>query len=148
MVPGNEIVSELTRLIWDTVVGLSAEDAPASEVTGDYVTSVDITGAWEGTVSISFPARLAGQVAAAMLACSVDQTTPTEIRDAVGELANMVGGNVKSLLPGPSRLSLPRVEHLPGGLPTNGASMCFQCAGQTFRVTVTETRPRTSEPLS
>ena len=29
--------------------------------------------------------------------------------DAVGEMANVVGGNVKSLLPGPSTLALPIV---------------------------------------
>ena len=33
----------------------------------------------------------------------------SEVVDALGEIANMVGGNVKSMLPGPSTLSLPSV---------------------------------------
>ena len=31
------------------------------------------------------------------------------MRDAVGELANMVGGNIKALMPGSCQLSLPTV---------------------------------------
>lgn len=138
MVPGSDIVSELTRFVWDTVLGLGAEEAPPSTVEGDFVTSVDISGAWEGTVSISFPARLARRVAAAMLACNEDETTPSEIRDVVGELANMVGGNMKGVLPGPSKLSLPRVEHMPEGLPSSESTHCFECAGHRFSVTVSE----------
>ena len=40
-----------------------------------------------------------------------DQCLAIEVRDvdAVGELANMVGGSLKGLVPGPSRLSLPTV---------------------------------------
>ena len=33
-----------------------------------------------------------------------------EVVDALGELTNMIGGNVKSLLPAPSQLSLPMVS--------------------------------------
>ena len=34
---------------------------------------------------------------------------PAEINDAIGEVANMIGGNVKALMPAPSQLSLPTV---------------------------------------
>ncbi|MBJ7359171.1 hypothetical protein, partial [Nocardioides sp.] len=36
---------------------------------------------------------------------------PVELSDVIGEFANIVGGNVKSLMPGPSTLSLPLVAH-------------------------------------
>jgi CheY-specific phosphatase CheX len=38
-----------------------------------------------------------------------EEATLVEVRDALGELTNMVAGNVKALLPGPSTLSLPTV---------------------------------------
>ena len=38
-----------------------------------------------------------------------------QVEDALGELANMTGGNFKSLVPGPSVLSLPRVSLIGGG---------------------------------
>ena len=46
------------------------------------------------------------------LACvmfQVDEASPEEVRDLLGEMANLVGGNIKGMLPGPSRLSLPVV---------------------------------------
>jgi chemotaxis protein CheX len=39
----------------------------------------------------------------------MDELADSDIADAVGELANIVGGNVKSLLPPPTTLSLPVV---------------------------------------
>src|SRR3546814_11558410 len=42
-----------------------------------------------------------------MLAMS--EITPEDVTDAIGELVNMIGGNVKSLMPEPSILSLPMV---------------------------------------
>jgi hypothetical protein len=43
-----------------------------------------------------------------------------EIADALGELANVVGGNVKAVLPGPSTLGLPEV----GAAPEAGSDVC------------------------
>ena len=46
------------------------------------------------------------------LMMAMDESEPlddAEVADAVGELVNMVGGNIKSLMPGPSALTLPVV---------------------------------------
>ncbi len=40
----------------------------------------------------------------------VDEVTEDDVADALGELANMIGGNVKSILPELSALSLPHVH--------------------------------------
>ena len=37
------------------------------------------------------------------------EATNDEIRDALGELTSITGGNLKSLMPGPSQLSIPAV---------------------------------------
>ncbi|TIC83622.1 chemotaxis protein CheX [Nocardioides sp. GY 10113] len=45
-----------------------------------------------------------------MLAMGDDEPLDdADLADAVGELVNMVGGSLKSILPGPSALSLPTV---------------------------------------
>jgi chemotaxis protein CheX len=44
-----------------------------------------------------------------MLDLQQGAASPDDVRDALGELANMVGGNIKGLLPGPTQLSLPLV---------------------------------------
>ena len=53
------------------------------------------------------PEPLTGEtVATVMLDGAVD---PDDVVDAVGELVNMIGGNVKSLMPAPCTLGLPMV---------------------------------------
>ena len=37
------------------------------------------------------------------------QLDDEQVADALGELTNMIGGNIKSLIPGPGRLSMPTV---------------------------------------
>ncbi len=44
-----------------------------------------------------------------MFAMEPDEVSDAEIGDALGEMANIVGGNVKALMPEPSVLSLPQV---------------------------------------
>ena len=56
-------------------------------------------------VQVRVSSALATLLAARMLACS--EPTPEDLLDAVGELGNIVGGNVKSLLFTSARLSLP-----------------------------------------
>jgi len=79
-----------------------------------------------------------------MLACPESETTPELVVDVIGELANVLGGNVKGVLPGPCKLSLPRVETT--APLAGGQEVCqrvwFDCEGNPFNVTV---RSRPSE---
>ena len=74
------------------------------------VGAVRVTDAWFGAVVVELTPSLARQVAATMFATVAEAVTDAEVVDALGELTNMVGGNVKSLLPAPSQLSLPMVS--------------------------------------
>jgi chemotaxis protein CheX len=53
--------------------------------------------------------ELASAAAEAMFAAEPGSLSADEVSDALGELTNMIGGNIKSLLPAPSRLSVPSV---------------------------------------
>lgn len=140
MLPAEEDVAELTRAIWETVLGLAVEgpfDREADQL--DLSLSVDISGSWEGTVSLAMPQSLAVSAAAAMLAVPEEDVPPAELRDAVGELANMLGGNVKGILPGLNRLSLPRVERIEevGAVgAVEARRLWFESGGKSFSVTV------------
>lgn len=139
MLPADDDVVELTRLIWETAVGLRAEGRTGADAESfDVRLSVDITGGWEGTVSLSMPGDLARAAAAAMLAVPADAVPPAEVRDAALELANMIGGNVKGILPGPSQLSLPRLEHAAEASEAEGdvRRLWFESGGKSFSVTV------------
>ena len=44
-----------------------------------------------------------------MFAADEDSLGLEEVQDALGEISNMIAGNIKPLLPGASRISLPSV---------------------------------------
>ncbi len=104
-------IYQVTQTVWLALVEkeLRAEDATL-ECSGHVLTGcVQITGEWEGAIVVSCSHKLAVGTTAFMFDMEHEEVTAEELQDAVGELANMVGGSVKGLVPGPSRLSLPTV---------------------------------------
>lgn len=75
----------------------------------EVAASVAIVGAYEGHVIVACTRDSARAVASALFAIADDDVTADDVSDALGELANVLGGNVKSILPGPSKMSLPTV---------------------------------------
>jgi len=75
--------------------------------------SVSITGSWTGHVVYASSATAARKAAAAFLAMEPDEVGPEDMSDVLGELANIVGGNVKAMLPPGALLSLPQVVLAP-----------------------------------
>lgn len=106
-------LSRIVEEIWAAMLGL--EPVPTHEVAtypaqARLVTgAVQITGDFEGAVTVQMSDRFARQAAALMFAMDASEVTDEEMADTVGELANMTGGNVKSVLGGTSQLSLPAV---------------------------------------
>ena len=78
---------------------------------------VDVHGPWLGRASLETSTPAAHELARALLSMEADETVPREdVVDALGELANVVGGNVKALLPEHGTLGLPKVaDRLPDG---------------------------------
>jgi chemotaxis protein CheX len=75
---------------------------------------VESVGPWNGAVVLTTGRPTALQLATCVLAEHAPPVLDAEdIEDAIGELANVVGGNVKTVLPGPSVLGLPQVGAAP-----------------------------------
>lgn len=103
-------VRQLTSEIWGGM--LQIELAPSETVqcgSKGIGACVQISGAWEGAVRVDCPLQLARLATARFLAVEPEQVDIVQIRDAMGELANMSAGSVKPLLPPPCQLSLPSV---------------------------------------
>lgn len=113
----DQIVSDedlfaLAENVWSSVLGL--ELVRADEVDGKIgdttiTACVQITGRWEGAITVACSPGLATRLAGAMFAMEADELGDEEIRDAMGEIANMTGGNVKGMAPGENTLTLPTV---------------------------------------
>lgn len=87
--------------VFETMLALQATSAPTGKITGDRVSgAIGIAGDNViGTVYLHFPGKLAREVARAMLQCPPDQdATDSDVNDVIGEMSNMVGCRLKSLL--------------------------------------------------
>ena len=105
-------VATIIESVWTTMLGVAIESSSTKlELPDEVWTScVNISGAWNGMVALHCPSDLAVKVTSQMF--GLDGKTPDagQVRDALGELANMAGGNIKALMPEPSTLSLPIVS--------------------------------------
>jgi chemotaxis protein CheX len=101
--------------------------------------SVEIHGEWDGAVTLEMSPAAARNAARTML--TLDEVDHEDVLDALGELVNMIGGNIKSLLPSGSTLGLPMVSVTPVP-PTTPAGSTEHCradlvwAGTTILVRV------------
>jgi len=110
-------VHAIVDQVWTSFLGeeeplLPRFDIPAGPFEPEeasWSSAVSIHGGWTGTVTIELSAKVAQSLTSMMLMMEPDEIDDAEIADAVGELVNMIGGNIKSLMPGPSALTLPVV---------------------------------------
>ncbi len=110
MEPTSDDITALTEQVCDSVLGMSIE--PLSEPVAartEVMACVQITGGWQGAVVITCARAVAEAITEAMFGMDPGTTSAEELDDAMGEMANMIGGNIKGLMPGPSQLSLPTV---------------------------------------
>jgi len=71
---------------------------------------VDLTGSWTGRVALNTERATAHDLSRALLGMAPDEPVDDgDVMDAFGEVANVVGGNVKSLLTEVGDLGLPQV---------------------------------------
>lgn len=75
--------------------------------------SVSISGSWHGHLVCACSQGAARRATAAFLATEPDEVATEDISDVLGELANILGGNVKAMLPQGCFLSLPTVVLAP-----------------------------------
>lgn len=139
-------VEQITRTLWSSLFDLSLTTAPVLRFgPGPVVTGcIQIVGAWRGAVVLRCPLPLARNLADQMFQ---GESVPTseEIRDALGELTNVIGGNIKALFPGPSQLSLPTVtigaDYELGVLESSPlTAVGFVCDGQPLTVSLLAAR--------
>ena len=70
---------------------------------------IALSGEWRGAVTVSCLEPMAKLAAGSMFGMEPADASAAEIQDAIGELANMVGGQTKMILGGTCSLGLPVV---------------------------------------
>ena len=109
-------VQSIAEDAWIALVGEDEYLLPVPvELPADVISSwVDVVGPWTGSVVLTTGRQTAAELTRALLGDTAPELLEHEdVADAFGEIANVVGGNVKAALPGPSGLSLPDVGDAP-----------------------------------
>ncbi|WP_300682345.1 chemotaxis protein CheX [Nocardioides sp.] len=118
LAPEMHDVADVVAQVWSSFLGEDHPLLPTYVEVGTpfdaeqaWSAAVSTTGGWDATVTVELSADLAYVVTRVMMALptDVESVDDADVADAVGELVNMIGGNIKSLMPGPSVLSLPAV---------------------------------------
>jgi chemotaxis protein CheX len=105
----SEDIESIVSAVWESIL-----ERPLwkSEAGGTYqrAGNIDILGLWSGSVMLEVDRESLRRAAAAMFEANTEQVTEFQMNDALAELTNMIGGNVKCLIDKPTRLSLPSVQ--------------------------------------
>jgi chemotaxis protein CheX len=139
-------VGEVVRSVWDCMLGLDAETVELEALcmpTDHLLGAISISGEWTGMVIVEASDHAARTAACRMLDQKDEDLTADDILDTLAELTNIVGGNIKSLVPGPSGLALPSVTSGEDyDLRLSKASLlcraAFNAGGQPLRISVWE----------
>jgi chemotaxis protein CheX len=141
-----EALAEIVESVFVTMMGI---EVSTSEVrwgaSGDRLTSfVQLTGEWNGAVLLECSRWQACQFAGRILMMDPPDAVDDDVRDVLGELANMIGGNMKAGMPAGVRLSMPTVmDGTDFELRFCGSQvkerLPFECADGHFWVTVLTT---------
>lgn len=105
-----EDIRQIVTDIFDGMLGLPvAEQEVALDGARRITGCVQVSGGWDGAVAVDCTTALASRIAESMLGLQAEHVTDEDVRDAIGEVANVAGGNVKALLGAECVLSLPTV---------------------------------------
>jgi len=106
-----EDVSRIAADVFRTMLSLEIwPDTAATDLPVEVVTAaVYFAGDWKGAVLIECTTSQAYDFTAHLFSSAPPESMNDDARDALGELANMVAGNLKSVLPGGVGISMPSV---------------------------------------
>lgn len=124
---------------------------PGKDTARLLVASVEIRGGRNAVVNVFAHEQLLAAFAEAMFCVERASLSEEEIRDAFGEIANMIGGNVKGAFHSEDDLSLtlPTVREakdLLDRLPHHSVRTTFDCCGHPLTIVLREITP-TAQPV-
>jgi len=135
----DQIVSDVLNVMFSSSSTPSISSEPDKN---SYTATVGFVGEWRGAVLVRCGIPTARDLARRLF--RVRTVDDDDVADAMGELANMIGGNLKSVLPPGVVLSVPNVA-LGGDLAVricgqNGSkSTLYACEAGVFEVTLVRT---------
>jgi chemotaxis protein CheX len=107
----DSLIEQITQSIFSTMLNIDVLRVyePVASEQEPLLAAIQITGNWTGCTVLSLSTEVANEAAANMLQQDLASVSEDDRKEVAAELVNMIGGNLKSILPGPSYLSLPTI---------------------------------------
>ena len=120
-------LAQIVNSVFGSMMGLEASECDSQWFPEeDRITAaVHLAGDWNGAVLVECSREQACRFASRFLSIEPPETVDDMVRDVLGELANMIGGNLKCLLTPGIQLSMPSV--------VNGSDYAFRICGAEIR---------------
>ena len=142
-------MADLVAEVFTGLLGEMTEPPYASAPADEALPAVGylaVRGGWHAEVVFACSRAAAVDLAQRLFMLPSAEVRDGDLRDVLGEIANVLGGNLKSLMPGPSALSLPNTG-LDGAVEAvyTGEALRLDLGwyGQPMRVLVLEPAPTT-----
>ena len=112
---------------------------PVADVDDDALSaSVRIDGGFRVLVQVIATERLSRMIASVMFGIPKADIEPEEIYDALGEISNVIGGNVKGVIDRDCHLSLPCVGPAATALQPDGQAIAFEIQGEPLTIVLAQ----------
>lgn len=95
----NNTVQELIDKCWFDTTGLQIESTNLGDLANPedlFIASVIFSGDNQGSLTVAMGEELAKQLASKMFDSTIESVNLDDIRDSIGELANVLAGNIKT----------------------------------------------------
>ena len=104
-------VADIVRSVFETMMSLEVMVSSAAWIPGDdrLTSAIHLAGDWNGAVLLECSRYQACVLAGRFLSIPTPDQVDDDVRDVLGELVNMIGGNLKCILSRGIRLSMPTV---------------------------------------
>lgn len=104
-------LAQIVEYVFRTMVCLEVSESGQSWIAGgDQLTAtIHLAGDWKGALALECGRKQACAFAARFLSMNPPEAVDDVVRDVLGELSNMIGGNLKCVLAGGLKLSMPSV---------------------------------------
>ncbi|MBI1314644.1 hypothetical protein GC176_25405 [bacterium] len=140
-------LAEIASSLFNTMLGLPfALDVSSGCFSSEeqLEANIRILGCWNAELRVRAPQELARRIACAMFDLNADDLTEADVRDALGEVANVIGGSVKGILNSDCDLTLPAVDTAATNCETCSLCGTFECCGQPVSIALIEKQTATA----
>ena len=141
-----ELAAHLVHDVFVTMLGSEAWPDPDGSGKAAYPVTgaVFFAGAWKGAIHVGFDAGLANAITAHLMSVPAPAEVDSDVIDAIGEVVNMIAGNLNSTLEGGAVMSMPAVVTGKGvAMKVVGATqehrMAFATPNGRFAITLVQT---------